>query len=92
MTGDAGINQRGSDVTHDVVSHDEWLAARMALLEEEKEFTRQRDRLNARRVALPWERVETDYVFTGPGGQVSMADLFAGQHQLLVYHFMFPPE
>lgn len=76
---------------HQVVSHDEWLAARMAHLEAEKELTRQRDRLLEARRALPWERVEKDYVFEGPEGAVTLADLFDGRSQLLVQHFMFGP-
>ena len=76
---------------HQVVSHDEWLAARMAHLEAEKELTRQRDRLLEARRALPWERVEKEYIFDGPEGPVSLADLFAGRDQLLVQHFMFGP-
>jgi predicted dithiol-disulfide oxidoreductase (DUF899 family) len=74
-----------------IVDHDEWLAARKALLAEEKELTKQRDRLSAKRRGLPWVRVEKDYVFEGPEGHQSLADLFAGKSQLLVYHFMFAP-
>ena len=77
---------------HLVVSHDEWVTARKDLLAEEKVFTHERDRLNAKRVALPWERVESRYEFTGPSGTVALADLFGPYHQLIVYHFMFPPE
>jgi predicted dithiol-disulfide oxidoreductase (DUF899 family) len=77
---------------HPVVSHDEWVAARRALLAEEKAFTHQRDRLNAQRLALPWERVGDRYEFTGPTGTVTLADLFGPYHQLIVYHFMYPPE
>jgi len=76
---------------HTVVSHDEWLAARRALLAEEKEFTRRRDELTQARRELPWERVDKHYVFEGPGGEQSLADLFDGRSQLLVYHFMFDP-
>lgn len=76
---------------HAVVSSEEWLAARKALLAEEKAFTRQRDELNRRRLELPWQRVEKTYLFNGPAGQESLADLFAGRRQLLAYHFMLGP-
>ena len=74
-----------------IVSHDEWLAARQALLEKEKAFTRARDALGEARRAMPWQRVETDYRFQGPDGEESLADLFAGRSQLIVYHFMLGP-
>ena len=74
-----------------IVSQDEWLAARKALLAEEKELTRQRDRLSAKRRELPWVRVEKDYAFEGPAGRETLADLFGDRSQLLVYHFMFAP-
>lgn len=77
---------------HPVVSHDEWLAERMAHLEAEKELTRARDRLLAARRALPWEEVEKAYIFEGAEGPVTLADLFAGRDQLLVYHFMLGPD
>jgi len=76
---------------HKVVSHDEWLAARGALLAKEKEFTRLRDQLSEQRRALPWERVSKEYVFEGPRGRQSLSQLFAGRSQLVVYHFMFHP-
>jgi predicted dithiol-disulfide oxidoreductase (DUF899 family) len=79
-------------VDHRVVSHDEWLEARKALLAEEKEFTRSRDRVTQLRRDLPWEPVDKKYVFDGPDGKESLGDLFAGRSQLLVYHFMFAPE
>ncbi len=72
-----------------VVSHAEWLAARKDLLAKEKLFTRQRDDLSAARRTLPWVRVETPYVFDGPDGKQTLADLFAGNSQLVIYHFMF---
>jgi len=78
--------------THAVVSHQEWLAAREALLAKEKEFTRLRDDLSSLRRALPWERVAASYEFDGPDGRESLADLFAGRSQLIVYHFMFGPD
>jgi predicted dithiol-disulfide oxidoreductase (DUF899 family) len=77
---------------HDVVSHEAWLAARKALLLEEKELTRLRDRLSQRRRALPWVRVDKQYVFEGPDGKESLAELFGGRSQLVVYHFMFGPD
>jgi len=77
---------------HKVVSREEWLAARRQLLAEEKEFTRLRDRLSERRRALPWERVDKGYVFEGPDGRQSLAEVFGGRSQLVVYHFMFAPD
>jgi predicted dithiol-disulfide oxidoreductase (DUF899 family) len=72
-----------------VVSHEDWLKARVELLAAEKEFTRQRDALTRRRMAMPWERVEKSYQFEGPNGALSLADLFDRRSQLIVYHFMF---
>ena len=77
---------------HKVVSQDEWLAARKAHLAEEKALTRQRDELARRRRELPWVKVEKDYVFDTPAGRRSLAELFDGRSQLIVYHFMFAPE
>ena len=77
---------------HRVVSHEEWLEARIAFLAREKEFTRLRDELSRQRRQLPWERVEKSYVFDGPDGEETLADLFEGRSQLVVYHFMYPPE
>jgi predicted dithiol-disulfide oxidoreductase (DUF899 family) len=77
---------------HKLGTHEEWLAARLELLEAEKEFTRQRDALTRRRMAMPWERVEKSYRFEGPNGAVALADLFDGRSQLIVYHFMFDPD
>ena len=76
---------------HRVVSRDEWLAARRRLLGKEKEFTRLRDQLSAERRELPWVQVEKEYVFDGPDGRNTLADLFDGRSQLMVYHFMFGP-
>jgi predicted dithiol-disulfide oxidoreductase (DUF899 family) len=75
-----------------IASREEWLKARLALLAAEKDFTKQRDALTAKRRAMPWMKVDRDYVFKAPTGSVSLADLFAGRSQLLVYHFMFAPE
>jgi len=77
---------------HAVVSRDAWLVARKDLLTKEKEFTRIRDELSAARRALPWEKIEKDYVFEGPEGKETLADLFDGRSQLLVYHFMYGPD
>jgi predicted dithiol-disulfide oxidoreductase (DUF899 family) len=75
-----------------VVSEAEWLAARKELLKKEKELTRQRDELSRQRRELPWVKVDKNYVFEGPGGKQTLADLFQGKSQLIVYHFMFGPE
>jgi predicted dithiol-disulfide oxidoreductase (DUF899 family) len=75
-----------------IVSRDEWVAARKALLAEEKALTRQRDALNAARRGLPMVRIEKDYAFTGPDGRASLLDLFEGRRQLMVTHFMFGPD
>ncbi len=77
---------------HSVVSRDEWLEARRALLLKEKEMTRMRDRINAERLALPWVKVDKDYVFTTPAGRKTLSDLFDGRSQLVIYHFMFGPD
>ena len=76
---------------HQVLSHDQWIEARKALLAREKEFSKSRDALSEARRALPWERVEKEYVFEGPDGKESLADLFDGKSQLIVYHFMYGP-
>src|SRR5690606_37466730 len=76
---------------HPVVSREDWLAARRQLLSREKELTRLRDELSAARRALPWVRVEKDYVVDTPDGPATLADLFDGRSQLMVYHFMFGP-
>ena len=75
-----------------IVSREEWLKARLELLAAEKEFTRQRDALTRRRMAMPWERVEKSYRFEGAKGALSLADLFDGRSQLIIYHFMFGPD
>jgi predicted dithiol-disulfide oxidoreductase (DUF899 family) len=77
---------------HKVVSHEQWLTARQALLVREKAFTREREALSQARRELPWEEVTTEYRFEGPDGTESLADLFAGRSQLIVYHFMFAPD
>jgi predicted dithiol-disulfide oxidoreductase (DUF899 family) len=76
----------------DVVSRDEWLAARKQLLEQEKKFTRERDALNSDRRRLPMVRLEQEYVFQGPDGPVTLAELFGGKRQLIVQHVMYGPD
>jgi predicted dithiol-disulfide oxidoreductase (DUF899 family) len=76
---------------HTVVSQDQWLSARKSLLAKEKEFTKARDALSAERRALPWVEVEKPYTFEGPRGRETLADLFDGRGQLIVYHFMLGP-
>jgi predicted dithiol-disulfide oxidoreductase (DUF899 family) len=78
--------------THRIVSQAEWLEARKALLAKEKAFTQQREELAQERRALPWVKVEKDYVFDAPEGKVTLADLFDGKGQLIVQHFMFGPD
>jgi predicted dithiol-disulfide oxidoreductase (DUF899 family) len=74
-----------------VVSAAEWLAARKELLKKEKEFTRLRDELTRQRRELPWEKLQKSYTFDGPQGKETLADLFGGRSQLIVYHFMLGP-
>jgi predicted dithiol-disulfide oxidoreductase (DUF899 family) len=76
---------------HEVVSPKEWIAGRKELLRREKEFTRLRDELSQARRELPWEKVEKQYVFDSPQGKATLADLFGGRSQLIIYHFMFGP-
>jgi predicted dithiol-disulfide oxidoreductase (DUF899 family) len=75
-----------------VVSQAEWLEARKELLKKEKEFSRLRDQLTRQRQELPWEKVVKSYVFEGPKGKETLADLFGGRSQLIVYHFMLGPD
>lgn len=75
-----------------IVSREEWLAERRTLLADEKDLTHRQDALNAKRRELPWVRVDKDYAFDTPEGRKSLADLFDGRDQLVVYHFMFAPE
>jgi predicted dithiol-disulfide oxidoreductase (DUF899 family) len=79
-------------VDHPIVSREEWLGARKALLAEEKEFTRLRDELSAKRRALPWMRVDKTYRFDGPTGAATLGDLFGSRKQLIIQHFMFAPD
>src|ERR671934_182110 len=78
--------------THTTGTREDWLAARLELLEAEKAHTRQGDALARRRQELPWVPVEKDYRFETEEGDASLADLFRGNSQLLVYHFMFGPD
>src|SRR5467141_5401420 len=75
-----------------VVSREEWIAARKELLAKEKNLTKQRDAVSAERRQLPWVKVDKNYVFDAPGGKKTLADLFEGRSQLIVYHFMFGPD
>ena len=77
---------------HTVGTREEWLAARLELLEAEKELTRRSDELARKRRELPWVPIEKDYRFETDEGSASLADLFRGRSQLLIYHFMFGPE
>src|SRR6266705_2843762 len=77
---------------HSTGTHKDWLAARVDLLKAEKEHTRRGDELAQRRQALPWVRIEKDYRFETDEGRASLADLFRGRSQLLIYHFMFGPD
>jgi predicted dithiol-disulfide oxidoreductase (DUF899 family) len=76
---------------HSIVSQNEWLTARKALLAKEKEFSKARDALSAARRELPWVKIEKNHVFDGPQGKEPLADLFGGKSQLIVYHFMLGP-
>ena len=78
--------------THRIGTRNEWLAARLELLEAEKEITRRSDELAQRRQALPWVRIDKEYRFETDEGSASLKDLFRGRTQLLVYHFMFGPD
>jgi predicted dithiol-disulfide oxidoreductase (DUF899 family) len=77
---------------HKIGTREEWLAARLELLEAEKELTRRGDELSRWRQELPWVRIEKEYTFETDEGTASLPDLFRGRSQLLVYHFMFGPE
>jgi predicted dithiol-disulfide oxidoreductase (DUF899 family) len=76
---------------HEVVSAEKWRSARVELLKKEKELTRLRDEISKQRRELPWEKIEKKYVFDGPKGKQTLADLFEGKSQLIVYHFMLGP-
>ena len=74
-----------------IVSEDKWLVARKAHLEREKALTRLRDQVSAERRELPWVKIEKNYVFDTPNGKETLANLFDGRSQLIVYHFMLGP-
>ena len=77
---------------HKVASREQWLEDRVALLKEEKELTRRSDELARKRQELPWVRIDKEYRFDADDGPASLADLFQGRSQLLIYHFMFGPD
>jgi predicted dithiol-disulfide oxidoreductase (DUF899 family) len=79
-------------MTHTIGTRDQWLEARIALLKVEKDLTRRSDELARQRQALPWVRVDKEYDFETERGRLTLADLFAGRSQLMIYHFMFGPE
>ena len=78
--------------THPTATREEWLAARLALLDAEKELTRRSDEVTRQRMQLPWVPVEKDYRFDTEDGEATLADLFRGRSQLIVYHFMYGPD
>src|ERR1700722_20706052 len=77
---------------HNIVSQEEWIAARKELLKKEKESTRLLDQISAERRKLPWVKVKKNYLFDAPGGKATLAELFAGRSQLVIQHFMFGPD
>src|SRR5215813_742244 len=85
-------SRRRAMATHTTGTRKEWLDARIELLEAEKDLTRRSDELARRRQELPWVRIDKDYRFETDGGNASLADLFQGRSQLLVYHFMYGPD
>src|ERR687891_1124500 len=89
---DTRRKETGAMTNHTTGTREEWLAARLELLEAEKELTRRGDELARRRQELPWVRIEKDYRFQTDEGPASLAELFRGRSQLLMYHFMFGPE
>ena len=84
-------NAESEIINHPVLSRDRWIAARKTLLAREKELTHLSDEIARERRALPWERIEKDYIFHTAGGRRNLADLFEGRRQLLVQHFMLGP-
>src|SRR5213079_1842806 len=85
------MSAKATKSEHKVVSREEWIAIRKKLLEAEKELTRRSDELAKRRQELPWVRIDKEYRFETDEGKASLADLFRGRSQLLIYHFMFGP-
>ncbi len=86
------FEEKKSILNHEIVSPEDWLARRKELLKKEKELTRLQDQLSVERRKQPWVKVEKNYVFDGPKGKETLADLFDGRSQLFVYHFMFGPD
>jgi predicted dithiol-disulfide oxidoreductase (DUF899 family) len=86
------LEEQKDTFSHEIVSPEKWAAKRIELLKREKEFTRLGDQLSAEKRKLPWVRVTKEYVFDGQDGKESLAELFSGRSQLIVYHFMFGPE
>jgi predicted dithiol-disulfide oxidoreductase (DUF899 family) len=86
------MNSESTAVPHRIGTREEWLAARLKLLREEKEHTRRGDELAQKRQDLPWVRVEKEYRFETDDGNAVLPDLFRGRSQLLVYHLMFGPD
>src|SRR5437762_12216162 len=86
------IEKTGRVSDHEIVSRTDWLVARKDLLKREKELTRLRDQLSVERRALPWVKIDKEYIFDAPEGKVTLADLFAGRSQLFIKHFMMAPE
>src|SRR3954451_10109691 len=84
--------RRNQQPEHKVVSREEWIGAQKELLKAEKEFTRRSDELARQRQELPWVRIDKEYQFDTEEGSTSLAELFRGRSQLLVYHFMFGPD
>jgi predicted dithiol-disulfide oxidoreductase (DUF899 family) len=81
----------GNLKNHKIISKNEWLTARSALLKKEKEFTVLRDKLSQQQRDMPWASVDKEYLFDGPNGKQTLSDLFDGRSQLIVYHFMYDP-
>jgi len=86
------FEERKYILDHEIVSPEDWITRRKELLKKEKEFTQLGDQLSAEKRKLPWVKVGKEYVFDGPDGKETLADLFSGRSQLVVYHFMFGPE
>src|SRR3989475_9855638 len=86
------LKERRAMTKHKTGTHEQWLAARLELLKAEKDLTRKSDELARRRQELPWVRIDKKYTFDTDQGSASLADLFRGRSQLLVYHYMFGPD
>jgi predicted dithiol-disulfide oxidoreductase (DUF899 family) len=86
------MSTKGTKSKHEVVSREEWIAARKKLLKDEKELTRRSDEVARKRQELPWAKIDKEYQFETDEGKASLTDLFRGRSQLLVYHFMFGPD